>query len=282
MGNYGPIDFPRPLTSWTRTLPQDEGLALIDLAVPGEAAEDWRNRCEALLDTAEPSYRQTLIRLVQRIFIETDGADTVLDTPMLRLIQSGPETRRNDIFFSRYGLAHPWTLLAVQELVAPRLAAAEAAGAAPEAIPMEDWDALVDRFTEEEASAASRRKTRSSVIGVLVQLGVLERDGASSAPARPRRARPDPLAYGLTVAEQLSGQLLLTLRTAEVVAHSDASRLWCPSPDYAEACLRAAVALDVLVATKVEGQPALTLSAAEKALLTPQAPAEGQGAEAGA
>lgn len=251
------LDLPLPLRSWTRTVPAVEALALIDAAEPGLELSTWSERAEALLPQTEPAYRQTLVRLVERLFVQaSDGV--IVEAPLLKLLHGGTERRRHDLYYAAYGLAHPWTLLACRQVLLPLL---DRLGDAA-AVSIEDWDHFVLRFGEPDATEASRRKTRSTVIGVMQQLGVLERDANSAAPTKPRRAAPDASAFGWVLAEQLALELWgeATLTWASHI--SDAAMLYCLRPETAAELTQGAIRARVLKKAEVAGAPGVAISAA--------------------
>lgn len=255
------VDAAVPLRSWTRNVPPDEALTLLDLARPGDPVSAWDEAAIAALEPHDPGYRRTLVRLVGRIFLDVDlaegvtdpAAGVIADSPYLRLVQEGPEQRRADLVAIRYALAHVWPLQAARGPVPAGLDAGEVAIA--------EWDAFVDRWIEPDTSAASRRKTRSTVIGALVALGVVERQAASTAPTVVRRGRPDPLAFGWAVREQLEGELRDAAPVEWVAHHSDAALLYAAEPEYARACLRAAVGRKLLVSADIDGQAGVAVPA---------------------
>jgi hypothetical protein len=248
--SWNTIDVALPLRSWTRNVPEVEGLALLDLAQQGMAVTDWREAADGALPHNDSSYRQTLSRLVQRMFLDIED-EAIVATPFLRLLQDGDADLRHDLFFARYGLAHPWTLLAIRQLVLPGLASTGPGTV----ISIEEWDAFVGRFIEAKASEASRRKTRSTVIGTLLQLRVLERSGSTSSPTRIRRGTPQPLAFAWVVCDQLVGELRPVEGLDWVTTASDAAQLFAVEPDEAETLLGEALAEDELLAVEVDGEP---------------------------
>lgn len=251
------LDLPLPLKSWTRTVPAVEALALIDAATPGMEHAAWLERAEALLPQPEPSYRQTLTRLVERLFIQVDQG-VIVEAPLLKLLQGGTERRRHDLYYAAYGLAHPWTLLACRQVLLPLL---DRLGEAA-AVSIEDWDHFVLRFGEPDATEASRRKTRSTVIGVLQQLGVLERDTNSAAPTKPRRGAPDASAFGWALADQLALELWGEATMTWASQLSDAAMLYCLRPEAAEELTQGAIRARVLKKAEVAGAPGVAISAA--------------------
>lgn len=234
-------DVALPLRSWTRNVPAEEALALLDLAVAGQPLEAWEAAAASALDHEDPSYRRTLARLVGRMFLDVEEG-VILDSTFLRLIKDGPDRRRSDLLAVRYALAHVWPLEAARRLVRRRMRDERARD-----VEIADWDEFVDELIEPDASPGSRRKTRSTVIGALVSLGVAERSAAATGPVRLREGRPDPLAFGWGVVEQLSGELGGGRPLSWVTTESDAALLFGVTADYGEACLRAAVARGMLV-----------------------------------
>lgn len=234
-------DVALPLRSWTRNVPFEEALTLLDLASPGRALADWEAASEEVLTHEDRAYRRTLTRLVGRIFLDTEG-EAIADSGFLRLVADGPDRRRADLLAIRYALAHIWPLEAARRVVRPVLAQAEEAE-----VSIADWDAFVAALIEPDASAASRRKTRSTVIGALVSLGVAERAAAAAAPVRLTPGRPDPLAFGWALTEQLSGELRDRCDTTWAAGASDAALLFGVTQEYGEACIRATVAKGLLV-----------------------------------
>jgi hypothetical protein len=251
------IDMALPLKSWTRNVPYPEGAELVCLAEGGMAVELWREKAEQELSQADPTYRQTLLRLVGRMFLDV-VEETIVETPFLRMLKEGDEARRRDLFFARYALAHPWCLLAARRLILPRVARM---GDAAE-ISLAEWDAFVSRYIEHGASEASRRKTRSTVIGVFQALGVVQRLAKSTAPTILQRAHPDGVAFGWVVADQLASELVGTASRSWCARESDAAALFACSTDHAEACLEVTVAAGELESVDHHGEPGLQPSAA--------------------
>jgi hypothetical protein len=249
------IDMALPLRSWTRNVPFAEGVELLCLAEGGMTITQWRERADGILPHSDPAYRQTLLRLVVRMFLDLDG-ETILETPFLRLLRDGDEKRRRDIFYARYALAHPWCLLAARRLVLPRIARM---GADAE-VSLPEWDAFVSTYIEASASEASRRKTRSTVIGVFQQLGVLERTGRSTAPTCLRRATPDPLAFGWVVADQLASQLVGEATRTWCLSASDGAQLFAVDPVEGAALLDTAVEAGELEKTEVDGEEGVRIT----------------------
>ncbi len=255
MQSWNVIDMALPLRSWTRNVPHPEGVELLCLAEGGMSTNEWRERADAHLPHTDPNYRQTLLRLILRMFLDVED-ETIVETPYLRLLRSSDEKRSSDLFFARYALAHPWCLLAARRLILPRI---QRVGAQAE-VSLTEWDAFVSTYIEDSASEASRRKTRSTVIGVFQQLGVLERTGKSTAPTQLRRAEPDALAFGWVVADQLAGQLIGQATRQWCVTESDAAQLFAIEPEVGEALLRSAVHHGELRAIRIDGERAVRVT----------------------
>lgn len=234
-------DVALPLRSWTRNVPAEEALLLLDLAEPGREVSDWESASEEALTHEDRAYRRTLTRLVGRMFLDIEDG-VIQDSGFLRLLRDGPDRRRSDLLAVRYALAHLWPLEAARRVVRPALA-----DAAEAEVSISDWDDFVAAVIEDDASAASRRKTRSTVIGALVSLGVAERGAAATAPVRIVPGRPDPLAFGWALTEQLAGELRSDCATGWAATESDAAALFGVTADYGEACIRATVAKGLLV-----------------------------------
>jgi hypothetical protein len=234
-------DVALPLRSWTRNVPFEEALTLLDLASPGRALDDWATAAEEALTHEDRAYRRTLTRLVGRMFLDLEG-ETIVESEFLRLVAGGPDRRRSDLLAVRYALAHMWPLEAARRVVRPALASQERAE-----VSIADWDAFVADLIELDASAASRRKTRSTVIGALVSLGVAERAATAGAPVALSPGRPDPLAFGWALGEQLAGELREACDAGWAATDSDAALLFGVTQDYGEACIRATVAKGLLV-----------------------------------
>ncbi|MEC8422623.1 MAG: hypothetical protein VX000_02535 [Myxococcota bacterium] len=237
------IDVDLPLRSWTRNVPAEEALGLLDLAVPGRELPDWEAEAESTLSHEDRTYRRTLARLVGRMFLDVqDGI--IQESRFLDLLADGPDRRRADLLAIRYALAHLWPLEAARRLVRPALLSGQ------DEVPIAAFDEFVRALIEEDASAASRRKTRSTVIGSLVSLGVAQRAAAATGPVTLLRGRPDPLAFGWALSEQLEGELRAECSAAWAVSLSDAAMLFGVTEDYGEACIRAAVAKGLLMGSE--------------------------------
>ena len=230
-----------PLSSWVRTLNLDEGAAaVLDAAVPGMDLDEFEADADCWLHQEDPAYRKLLIKLIWDQFLARDDDGRIVNSAFLQLFKYGSLGCRHDLFYVRYGLSQPWTLLAAKELVAPARARGDAEGAKADAGALEtaDWDKLVDEHIDPARGPSSRKKTRGTVAGVLVQLGTLERVGRKLVA---RHGTPDPLAFAWTVWWELVAQEVGEARVEDLVATSAAAYIFAPTVDDARAALDEAV-----------------------------------------
>ena len=225
------------LKSWVRTLNHVEGMALLDVARPQMTLDTWRREAQTVLTQEEAAYRSLLVKLVERILLDHDG-ETIKDSVYLDLFQNGWEQLRKELFFARYGLAHQWTILAAHEVLAP--AVAQASGDEI-LIEVANWDAFVDRHIDPSVGESSRRKTRSSIIGLFRNMGCLTTPGGGRGPMQINRTHPSPLVYGWILAEQLNAYPDRIFAKDWLVEHSNATALFNPFPAYARRCIDAAL-----------------------------------------
>lgn len=224
-----------PLKSWVRTLNEVEGMLLLDVARPGMLLEVWRKEANAALTQDDASYRTLLIKMVERILLDTDG-ERILPSPYLHAFQSGWPGLRTQLFLIRYGLAHPWTAVAAHEILAP----ARARGEEETLVEVAEWDALVARHIDPSIGESSRKKTRSTLVGLFKKFGCLEAAGAARAPLRVHTIQPEPLAFGWAVGAQLKADP--TPRSIRWASRSsNAAALFGVSPEFARRCVEASV-----------------------------------------
>jgi hypothetical protein len=242
--SVGQSDGGQPLKSWVRTLNEVEGMLLLDIARPGMLLEIWRQEAHVVLTQATSSYRTLLINLVERVLLDTDGK-RILGSPYLSTFQSGWPQLRAQLFLARYGLAHPWTALAAHEILAPaRLASDEPI------VALAEFDALVARHIDPKIGESSRKKTRSTVVGLLKKLGCLEATGSTRAPLKVCSILPAPLVFGWSVGAQfLIDPTPRSIRWSS--RSSNAAALFGPPPEYARRCVEAAVSAGMIA--RVEG-----------------------------
>ena len=237
------------LKSWVRTLNESEGMALLDLARPGQRLDIWRYEADQALTQDDANYRSLLIKMVERMLLDHDE-ERILDSRYLYHFQHGWEDQRMALFLIRYGLAHPWTALAGHKMLAPALRAAQRRDAPPEAdqIELSVWDEFVDAHIDPTVGASSRKKTRSTIVGLFRKMGILEPVGTSSrAPLRVLPLLPPPMVFGWALSEQLRStpERLITEQWASEASH--AAAIFNPPLEYARRCVEAALQDGMLV-----------------------------------
>ena len=239
----------QPLKSWVRTLNEVEGMLLLDVARPGMQLDVWRQEANAVLSQDNTSYRTLLIKMVERILLDTDG-ERIVGSPYLSAFQGGWPDLRRQLFLVRYGLAHPWTALAAHEILAPaRLSEEE-----EPLVELSVWDAFVSRHIDPKIGESSRKKTRSTLVSLFKKLGCLEATGSTRAPLKVCTIYPAPMAFGWVVGEQLrklKGTEGASQAPRWAALQSDAAALFGSAPEYARRSVEAAVAAKII--TRVPG-----------------------------
>lgn len=227
-----------PLKSWVRTLNEAEAMTLLDIARPGHRLSLWSQEADHSLTQTDDNYRSLLIKLVERILLDQDG-ERILDSRYLHHFQTGWPEQRMALFLARYGLAHPWPALAGHKLLLPALKAAENADKEPQ-ITIAAFDAFVEDHIDPSVGASSRKKTRSTIVGLFKKLGVLS-SSSTRAPLKIHRTLPSPLAFGWAVASELSEQPRRVVTEQWAAGSSNAAAIFLPPREYAQRCLEAAV-----------------------------------------
>ena len=229
----------QPLKSWVRTLNEIEGMLLLDIARPGMSLERWRKESDAALGKDDASYRTLLIKMVERILLDTDG-ENIQWSPYLRAFQSGWPELRAQLFLVRYGLAHPWTIRAAHEILAPARAAAQQEDLEFPVVSLDTWDEFVIRHIDPSIGESSRKKTRSTWVGWLKKLGCLESTGPGRAPLKVCTCVPAPLVYGWLVGAQLEADP--TPRSTRWASRSsDAAALFGVRPEFGRRAVAAGI-----------------------------------------
>ncbi len=233
------------LTSWTRTLNEEDALTLLDNAQPGTSVAEWTELADRLLPQASAARRRELIRIVRDELLDTHE-DKVIASAWLRLFQDGSPHRRLGLLYGRLWRNRPLVLRALDELVHPALARADRPLAPRDAdlVEPEVWDQFLRSCLRSDVPGEAFAKTRSTVQGALRAVGVLEITGNQIRTCRVRRGRPDPLAFAWVVARELVDRG----EQSEPWAARDAfaARLFAPRVDYAMSCLDAGVTAGVL------------------------------------
>lgn len=246
------------LTSWTRTLNEDDALTLLDSAHAGTSVEDWTTLGNELLPQASPVRRRELIRIVREELLDNrDGV--IVDSPWLRLFHDGSPHRRLGLLYGRLWRNRPLVLRALDELVHPAFERSGRPLAPHDAdlIEAAAWDDFLHASLRPDVPNDSFVKTRSTLQGALRDVGVLEITGHRGRVVRVRHARPDPLAFAWVVARELAERG--DVPEARAARESFAARLFAPTYDYAAACIDAGVAAGLLGRRHLLGQSQLQL-----------------------
>ena len=81
------------LTSWTRTLNEEDALALLDSAHPGTEVAAWEELGDGLLPQASPIRRRELVRMVREELLDHHEG-VIVDSAWLHLLKDGSPHRR--------------------------------------------------------------------------------------------------------------------------------------------------------------------------------------------
>ena len=246
------------LTSWTRTLNEEDALTLLDAAHAGTLIEDWAEHGDRLLPQASPARRRELIRIVREELLDSrDG--TIVASAWLRLFQEGSPHRRLGLLYGRLWRNRPLVLRALDELVHPALEQTDRPLAPHDAniIEPDVWDRFLRASLRPDVPHEAFVKTRSTVQGALRDVGVLEITGNRERALRIRRGRPDPLAFAWVLARELLDRNEESENWA--LRDSFAARLFAPRADYAATCIDAGVGAGLLRRGHLMGQTRLQL-----------------------
>jgi hypothetical protein len=247
-----------PLTSWTRTLNEEDALTLIDAALPGTPVEEWAALADRILPQASSARRRELIRIVREELLDSrDG--TIVGSAWLRLFQEGSPHRRRGLLYGRLWQSRPLVLRALDELVHPALERVDRPLAPHDAdlIEGEAWDRFLHACLRPPIRHEAFVKTRSTLQGALRDVGVLEITGNRERTLRVRHGRPDPQAFAWVVGREL---LERGEESETWAAHASfAARLFAPKADYAATCVDAGVSAGLLRRGYLMGQTRLQL-----------------------
>lgn len=247
-----------PLGSWTRTLNEEDALALLDAATPGVPIADWTELGHRLLPQASHARRRELLHMVRDELLDSREG-VIVASSWLRLLQEGSPHRRLGLLYGRLWRRRPLVLRALEELVHPRLARADRplAPLGVDLIEADDWDRFLRDCLRSDIPSEAFVKTRTTVQGALRAVGVVEITGTRERIFRVSHARPDPVAFAWVVAAELRHRG----EAAESWALRDsfAARLFAPLPEYAAACIDAGVSARLLTRTHLLGQAQLHL-----------------------
>ena len=246
------------LTSWTRTLNEEDAERLLDAASPGLSLDAWTDAAHQLLPQPGRDRRTELVRLVREQLLDL-ADDHIADSAFLRLFHDGSPGRRAALLHGRRLLDNPWIERALADLVYPALAAADEPLAPRDAdlVPDPAWDTFVAAHVRPGTGPEATRKTRSEVMRNLARLGVLDVTGNTTREARARHGQPDGVAFSWLLAHELvrSSRAEADLRWA--VHHARAPRLYATTAAYAQRCIDEGVAAGLLRRGFLAGQPRL-------------------------
>lgn len=237
----------RPLSTWTRTLNEDDARELLDGASPGLSLVQWRELSHGILPQASRARRQELVRIVEHDLLDHDG-ENILDSVFLDLFRRGSPHERNTLLFGRLALQRPLVTATVDALVHAALIRAEEPLAALDAavIPEPAWDEFLRTVLPPGTRAEAFKKTRQTVQRFLADAGVLLVEGNTVRTICAQHARPAPVAFGWLVAHELRTAGRAEAPLGWAIRDSTAARLFAPETYYAQTCIDAAVAAGVL------------------------------------
>lgn len=246
------------LTSWTRTLNEDDALLLLEEAEPGLAIDAWVEIGHAHLPQAGRDRRTELIRLVRERLLDVDG-EAIADTRWHALMRRASPGARRALLHGRYLFDHPWILRVNDALIGPRLDASEVPLAPRDAdrIDHEEWCAFVREVAQPGTGLESLKKTRSVLLRNLERLGVITREGSRGEHARVQRGTPDERAFGWLLGHEIRTRQLGEGSLSWAIARSRAALLFRPSLAYAERCVDEALAAGLLRQSYIAGESRL-------------------------
>lgn len=246
------------LTSWTRTLNQEDALTLLDAAHPGTPVAEWAEVADRILPQASPARRRELIRIVREELLDSrDGV--VVASAWLRLFQDGSPHRRLGLLYGRLSRNRPLVLRALDELVHPALEVLDRplAPHGAELLEAEVWERFLRSVLRPDVPHEAFVKTRSTLQGALRDLGVLEISGNRGRTLRVRHGRPEPRAFAWVVARELLDKGEES--EAWATRGSFAARVFAATADYAATCIDAGVAAGLLRRGYLMGQSRIQL-----------------------
>ena len=246
------------LTSWTRTLNEDDALLLLEEAEPGVSLEEWTERGHEVLPQPSRARRRELIRLVRDHLLDWSD-DTIADTRWLTLMGRLSPGARVQLLHGRYLFDHPWILRAHAELIDPRLQASEVPLAPRDAdrISSDEWVEFITQTCKPGTGPESIKKTRSVLMRNLVRLGVIAREGERGEDARVRRSTPDGRVFGWLIGHELRTRGLGEGGLSWALSQSRAAVLLRPTKAYAERCVEEAISAGLLRQSYIAGESRL-------------------------
>lgn len=247
-----------PVPTWTRTLNEEDAVALMDLAQAGMSLDAWQEQGHAVLPQPSLPRRREQLRLVREELLDHDGQQ-ILDSRFLRLFHGGSPHRRRTLFLGRLLRNRPVVHLALEQLIHPALARAETPLAAQDAdlISATEWDELLRRHLPLDTGEPAFAKTRSTLQRALADVGVLEISGNTTRTTRVCRGRPEPLAFSWLIAHELRCAGRRETIEAWALHQAFPARLFAPTREYAAVCIDAGVSEGILQRGYLAGEPRL-------------------------
>ncbi len=230
------------LTSWTRTLNEDDAQTLLDAARPGLEIEAWRELGHAVLPQPSRARRNDQLRLVRDRLLDHDDR-VIQPSRFLDLFQQGSPLRRATLLHGRYLWHQPLVHRALDNLLVPAIERADRPLAPHDAavIPSEDWDRALRAWLRSDIPVEALRKTRTTLQKALASAGVLAIEGNTTRTTTARHGRPDPLGFAWLLAYQLHVQGLDEVDEPWAHRESFAARLFAPDVGYAATCIQAGI-----------------------------------------
>lgn len=242
------VDRPARLTSWTRTLNEDDALALLDNATPGMTLSEWEELAHLGLPQARHDRRRELVHIVREELLDHDGSH-ILPSAFLRLLQNGSPWRRICLLYGRRLFHMPLAVRTLQALLLPALARLDEPLAPDEAghLDQEDWDQFLHDTLLPDTGPQAFEKTRSTLQRHFARLRVLEISGHGRRTTLVQHSEPDPIAFCWLVAHELHSIGQLEVEQSWVMRQAFASQVFAVRPAYALACLQAGIQEGLLV-----------------------------------
>jgi hypothetical protein len=244
------------LTSWTRTLNEEDALSLLDSASAGMSVVDWVELGHRLLPQASQVRRRELIHIVQEELLDCrDGV--IVQSAFLRLFQEGSPHRRLGLLYGRLWRNRPLVLRALEQVIHPILERTDRPLAPHDSnlLEADDWDLFLRSSLRPDVPGEAYAKTRNTLLGALRVVGVLEISANRERVFRVCHGRPDPIAFAWVLGRELGERG--DASEAWAIRDSFATRLFAPRPDYAAACVDAGVSANLLRRSHLMGQSQL-------------------------
>lgn len=241
-------DRPIRLTSWTRTLNENNALALLDNATPGMPLSEWEELAHLGLPQARRERRRELVHIVREELLDHDGR-YILPSTFLRLLQNGTPWRRLCLLYGRRLFHMPLAARTLQALLLPALERLDEPLAPDQAghLHQEDWEQFLHDTLLPETGPQAFDKTRSTLQRHFARLHVLEITGRGRRTTLVQHSEPDPIAFCWLVAHELHSTGQLEVEQSWVMRQAFASQVFAVRPAYALACLQAGIQEGLLV-----------------------------------